>query len=97
MPIDLAPMKGKTAVITGAARGIGKVTALALAEAGADFEAKDWDAVRPNAYWPKDKERPKPWLPERGWGLLTYYSRRFNCEASARLFTPLREACRRAN
>jgi len=63
----------------------------------ADFGAKDWDAIRPNAYWPSDKERPDPWLPERGWGLLTYYSRRFNCAASARLFAPLRAACAKAN
>lgn len=35
------PLKGKTAVITGAARGIGKVTALALAEAGANCALLD--------------------------------------------------------
>ncbi len=35
------PLKGKTAVITGGARGIGKVTALALAGAGADCALLD--------------------------------------------------------
>ena len=35
MPRDGTPLKGKTAVVTGAARGIGKTTALALADAGA--------------------------------------------------------------
>jgi len=35
MGIEPTPLAGKTAVVTGAARGIGKVTALALAEAGA--------------------------------------------------------------
>jgi len=67
----------------------------------ADFGAKDWSEIRPNAYappadWPVQLPK-EPWLPERGWGLLTYLSRRFNCYASARLFTPLRDACERAN
>lgn len=38
---ETMPLKGKTAVITGAARGIGKVTALALAEAGANCALLD--------------------------------------------------------
>ena len=67
----------------------------------ADLGAKDWAEVRPNVYappadWPVQLPK-EPWLPERGWGLLTYLSRRFNCIASARLFTPLRDACDRAN
>ncbi|MBM4041676.1 MAG: hypothetical protein FJ290_24520 [Planctomycetes bacterium] len=67
----------------------------------ADFGAKDWSEVRPNVYappadWPVQLPK-EPWLPERGWGLLTYLSRRFNCIASARLFTPLRDACDKAN
>ena len=36
MARDAAPLKGKTAVVTGAARGIGFVTAQTLADAGAD-------------------------------------------------------------
>ena len=36
MPGDPKPLRGKTAVVTGAARGIGKVTAVTLAEAGAN-------------------------------------------------------------
>jgi hypothetical protein len=38
------------------------------------------------------KEERKAPLPEHGWALLNYYSRRFNNDASARLFSPLREA-----
>lgn len=67
----------------------------------ADFGAKDWSEIRPNAYappadWPVQLAK-EPWLQERGWGLLTYLSRRFNCHASARLFSPLRDACDKAN
>ncbi len=67
----------------------------------ADFGAKDWAEIRPNVYappadWPVQLPK-EPWLPERGWGLLTYLSRRFNCIASARLFTPFRDACEKAN
>ncbi len=36
-------------------------------------------------------------FPEWGWSLLTYYSRRFNNEASARIFTPLRDALNAQN
>jgi len=44
------PLKGKTAVITGAARGIGKVTALTLAEAGANCALLDvLDEVKASA------------------------------------------------
>jgi len=67
----------------------------------ADFGAKAWSEIRPNVYkppadWPVQLPK-EPWLPERGWGLLTYLSRRFNCIASARLFTPFRDACDKAN
>lgn len=41
MPRNLTPLKGKTAVITGGARGIGKITAIALAEAGANIALLD--------------------------------------------------------
>ena len=41
MPRDAAPLKGKTAVVTGAARGIGKATALTLADAGAQCALLD--------------------------------------------------------
>lgn len=39
----------------------------------------------------------KPPLSERGWNLLHYYSRRFNNDSSARLFTPMRDALNREN
>jgi len=47
---DVTPLKGKTAVITGAARGIGKVTALTLADAGANCALLDvLDEVKASA------------------------------------------------
>ena len=41
MPRNAEPLKGMTAVITGAARGIGKTTAFTLANAGADCALLD--------------------------------------------------------
>ena len=50
MPREPTPLKGKTAVITGAARGIGKVTALTLAGAGANCALLDvMDEVKTTA------------------------------------------------
>jgi len=42
-------------------------------------------------------EPPPHRLSAAGWNLLYYYSRRFNNEASARLFTPLKQAFEREN
>lgn len=36
-------------------------------------------------------------LSDRGWSLLYYYTRRFNNDSSARLFSPIRDACNRQN
>jgi len=41
MPREATPLKGRVAVVTGAARGIGRATALTLAEAGADCALLD--------------------------------------------------------
>ncbi len=41
MPREATPLKGKVAVVTGAAQGIGKVTAMTLADAGADCALLD--------------------------------------------------------
>jgi hypothetical protein len=40
---------------------------------------------------------PKPNMSEKGWALLTNYSRRFNNDQSARLFTPQKEVFDREN
>ncbi|MHB9106422.1 MAG: hypothetical protein ACYDCO_05135 [Armatimonadota bacterium] len=60
-----------------------------------DEEAgKGKPAGTPDAKTPAEQ---KPLLSERGWKLLTYYSRRFNNDSSARLFTPMRDALEREN
>ncbi len=41
MPRNPTPLKGKTAVVTGAARGIGKISALTLADGGANCALLD--------------------------------------------------------
>ena len=43
------PLQGKTALITGASKGLGKAMALALAEAGADIALVSRDEVKLNA------------------------------------------------
>lgn len=40
---------------------------------------------------------PKPNMSEKGWALLSYYSRRFNNDQSAKLFVPQREVFEREN
>jgi NAD(P)-dependent dehydrogenase (short-subunit alcohol dehydrogenase family) len=42
-PLDSLPLRGRSAIITGAARGIGMATALLFAEAGADLTLVDLD------------------------------------------------------
>ena len=43
-PIDLAPLRDKVVLVTGGASGLGRATALALAEAGAEVVIADRDA-----------------------------------------------------
>ena len=43
MPADLFDLSGRTALVTGAARGLGRAIALGLARHGADLAAVDRD------------------------------------------------------
>lgn len=43
-PIDLSPVRDKVALVTGGASGLGRATAIALAEAGAEVVIADLDA-----------------------------------------------------
>ena len=63
--------------------------------APADFGAADWAAVRPVDL--SGREGTGPDLSTRGGCLAAYYTRQFNNYASARLFTPLRDAVAAAN
>ncbi len=60
-----------------------------------DFDRGSWDDIVPLNVW--DREGERPWLADRGQALMAYYTRRFNCYASAKLFTPLRDAFAAAN
>lgn len=60
-----------------------------------DFDRTTWPDVAPLNVW--DSESPRPWLDDRGLALMAYYTRRFNCYVSAKMFTPLREAFAQAN
>jgi len=57
----------------------------------ADFDAKSWDDVR-STYGDR-----RGAMSERGWALLSYYSKRFNNDSSAMLFAPQREFFEREN
>ena len=56
--------------------------------------AKNKPAGTPGANAPAERKHR---LSERGWNLLSYYSRRFNNDSSAKLFTPMRDALEREN
>jgi len=70
-----------------------KDTAKQLIEAEARLKSLIWTSRV--EYIPPDKREDR--LPPEGWDLLHYYSRRFNCEAAAKLFDPLREVFDAAN
>jgi len=63
--------------------------------APADFGKAEWADVKPVDLAPK--EGPGFDVADKGQALAAYYTRQFNNYASARLFTPLRDACARAN
>jgi len=71
----------------------------------ADFGRRDWSQIRPLNIWqrPKPDREPEtqpakpPWQTEKGAALQAYYTAKFNNCASARLFSPLREAFDAAN
>ena len=60
-----------------------------------DFGRKDWSQVKPQHVW--DRKSARPWLKNEGVALMAYYTRRFNCYVSAKMFTPLMEAFDAAN
>ncbi len=62
-----------------------------------DFGQENWADVKPPRIWSKDPNEPKPWLSDPHAALNAYYARRFNNQATARLFRPLREFFKQAN
>ena len=60
-----------------------------------DFDRTTWAGVTPLNVW--DRDGPRPWLDDRGKALMAYYTRRFNCYVSAKMFTSLRGAFAQAN
>jgi hypothetical protein len=68
-----------------------------LGHSPSDFGKAAWDQVKPPDIWARGTDVPRPWRQDAGAALAAYYSRRFNNETSARLFTPLRNACAEAN
>lgn len=62
-----------------------------------DDEARRLDAAQIRETEEGISPSPTPLLSGRAWNLLYYWSRRFNNEGSARLFTPMREAFADAN
>lgn len=61
----------------------------------ADFGSKDWSEISPAPIFEKGSE--PVWLENRRDAMLGYWTRRFNCYASAQLFRPHREAFAAAN
>lgn len=61
----------------------------------ADFGESDWNAIAPLNVW--DAGRREEWLGSQKGRMLGFWTRRFNCHASARLFTPLRDAFNQGN
>jgi len=74
-------------------------------EAEEDFSLRDRDDPAETPPPQETREKPAgllergipPPFPDYGWALLTYHSRRFNNEATARIFTPLRRALEAQN
>jgi hypothetical protein len=60
-----------------------------------DFGKSTWEEVRPLDV--TTTTGPRPWLADPGAALAAYYTRDFNNFATARLFTPLRQAFASAN
>jgi len=73
---------------TGKKAGAKKDSAKELLEARQGLEALVWKS-RILYVEPEDQ---KLGVSKEGWNLLVYYSRRFNCESAAQLFTPLKDA-----
>jgi hypothetical protein len=56
-----------------------------------EFGKTDWAEIAPLNLWSKDPDAPKPDLSNPEVALNAYYTRRFNNDATARLFQPVRD------
>lgn len=65
----------------------------------ADFGDSDWSGIAPvDVFTKRDAKSPTPeWMTSKKAAMLAYWTRRFNCHASAQLFSPLRDALHAAN
>ncbi len=62
-----------------------------------DFGESDWSNIAPLNVWVRGKDAKRPWQHDKHQAMLAFWTRRFNCYASAQLFTPLMKAAQAEN